>query len=239
VAHEAEREAPTRDAEQAQSRGAEVRPGAVSRVVALQESAGNAAVSALLQGATLQRDWDQRQPAPPVLPIPWAAEGVYRYFSSEIDITAVTSEDFTDWLVSAFQGHEISIDGISDMVDKVLAALGPSKKIKHFWIDSHGSPGVMYLGTDRLSAASLPGHAAALGRLRGRFSATRGRVTLGGCNVAANAAGTALLSDLAALWNVPVRGGADTQRPLIGGIEGPVTRCTPGVGGAAPTCALE
>ena len=81
--------------------------------------------------------------------------------------------DFTDWLVSASQGHEIEIEGIRDMVDKVLAALGPSKKIKHFWIDSHGSPGAMYLGTDTLTAASLPTHSADLGRLRGRFSATR------------------------------------------------------------------
>ena len=191
-------------------------------------------------GRALQRDWDQRNPAPPIFVVPWAIEGAYRHFSSEIDITAVTSEDVTDWLVSAFQGHEIELDSIRDMVDKVLAELGPSKKIKHFWIDSHGSPGAMYLGSDTLTAASLSStHAAQFSRLRGRFSPTRGRITLGGCNVAASASGTALLSGLAALLNVPVRGGADTQRPLIGGIEGPVTRCTPSTSGGAPTCALE
>ena len=235
--HSAERESAAADANGPHARGGEARPGVAHSVLALQGSAGNAAVSSLVQNATLQRDWDQRQPAPPIFPVPWAAEGVYRYFSSEIDITAVTSDDVVDWLVSAVQGHELQVTSISDMVDKVLAELGPSKKIKHFWIDSHGSPGTMYIGSDTLSAATLPTHTAAFSRLRGRFSATRGRVTLGGCNVAASAAGTALLRDLATLLNVPVRGGSDTQRPLIPGMEGPVTRCTPAAGG--PTCALE
>ena len=229
-------------------------PGGVSdaaQVLKLQSTIGNRNVGRLLgraaQTRQLQRDWTEPEWHVPLwaAALPYIAEGIYERFAGTIDIAVVDANDVTGWLSSAMRGHALEVDNIPDMVDKVLGKLRPGQKIGRLYIDAHGSPGVLYVGSGSgaagpdqiLSTSTLPSQRAALGRWTGRFVGSA-VVTIGGCQVAANSAGTSLLGELATLWGVDVRAGSDYQRPLVPGLEGPVTRCSPSPGGA-PTCDVE
>jgi Domain of unknown function (DUF4347) len=233
------------------------RPGpipAAAAALGLQRAIGNRNFAALAGGSratrrSLQRDWSEPEWEVPwwLSPAGWAGRGIINHFSSEIDIAVVDANDVTGWLSSAVRGRAVEVDSIPDMVTKVLARLNPGQRIRRLYIDAHGSPGALYVGSGSgtaaasqlLTTSTLSSHSANLGRWTGRFSSSA-VVTIGGCQVAANADGVALLSQLTALWRVPVRAGSDYQRPLIPGLEGPVTRCAPAASGSGPvSCATE
>ena len=236
-----------------QSAEARAMPGTAD-ALALQRAIGNRNVAALVGRSRapqqmVQRDWREAEWEVPlwVSPAAWIGRGLINRFSSEIDVAAVDAHDVTGWLSSSVRGRAVEVDNIPDMVDKVLGRLRPGQRIRRLYIDAHGSPGALYVGSGSgpaaanqlLTSATLASHSATLGRWTGHFSSS-GVVTIGGCQVAANADGVALLGRLSALWGVPVRAGSDYQRPLVPGLEGPVTRCTPpATAGGTPACATE
>jgi hypothetical protein len=110
------------------------------------------------------------------------------------------------WLDPA--GERFPVETVKEMVDEILASLGPCDCIGELVIEGHGTPGNMEVGNDEISGRSLNpnnpnGNRDELSRLNGKFCpGGLGRVTLAGCQVGQ---GRNVLQTLANLLNTNVR----------------------------------
>ena len=140
-------------------------------------------------------------------------------------------------------------NGVTVMVNHVMARLRRSRSLAVLRIHSHGASGLMNVTAGSMSGAAH-GAAIALGNLAdigpqlSRLApcfARHGAMQLMGCNVGAGPAGQAMLAAVARLVGVPVSAGVQTQygsgRATFR-FEGPVQHGFP-FGGTLPVWARE
>lgn len=139
--------------------------------------------------------------------------------------------------------NAILVSDVNQMVNQILARAGTGPNISRLRFFGHALPGYQGMANSYSSnkipqfiAIDRHGHLvnrADLERLRGHF-APNAVVELHGCNVALGHHGRELLRQLAELWNVRVRGGAERQFTDSGDlIEGPIIEAVPVPGHSA------
>lgn len=114
---------------------------------------------------------------------------------------------------------------VRDMMNKILAKLGPSGSISSMRVFGHGAPGMQYVGAGfgggsgaehKPSAQMISAvkgvlqHTSILSMIQGRFDANA-IVELHGCSVGKGVGGQQFARALAQYWNVVVRAGTDLQ----------------------------
>lgn len=118
-----------------------------------------------------------------------------------IDVTVVCQDDASTWLAAASRSGEYEFDGVTDMVDTILKALG-HRKMRRLTIVAHGTSIWLDLGSNKLRVSTLAAHAASLSRLSGCF-ASDGHVVLEACDVGRI---SKLMTGMARVLSVPVFG---------------------------------
>ena len=123
-------------------------------------------------------------------------------------------------LAAAWEGRGtiVFIDGSSDGIDQVLAALAGKSNIGAIHIVSHGDDGVFWLGDTRIDAASVNGELASAFASIGSKLSVDGDILIYGCEVGRDAAGQALIDSLAAVTGADIAASIDdTGSVLLGG----------------------
>jgi len=127
------------------------------------------------------------------------------------------------WIDGAVTSGEISILGVADMATKLEAAFAQTgDKIGELRIVGHGNAYGQFMGANWIEDRTAGTYAKDFRRIGKLFSAQRGVVTLGGCQVGQNGP---LLLKLSEYFKVPVRAFTALQRPLVPGDEGNSTDC--------------
>jgi hypothetical protein len=143
---------------------------------------------------------------------------------AKLDIVVVSDGKSLDgfyFLQGVLNVDEEYATGVANMVERVLALAKSGDTITGLTIHGHGNEEGQYVGSNWLSAATLPLYRESLAKLTPKFD-KKAAVTLGGCNVGY---AEALLQQLSELWEgVIVRAGT-AQQLAFPGIEGGVTSC--------------
>ncbi len=191
-----------------------------SRQVAVNEMQGDRATDFVGTDRALLSDLDAD------LAEPAAAASTNDYIFIDTNV-----ENYQE-LVATWQdrGTIVLIDGNSDGVDQVLAALAGKSDIGAIHIVSHGEDGMFWLGDTRIDNTSLTGElASAFASIGAKLSAD-GDILIYGCEVGKDAVGQELLNNLAAITGADIaasiddtgsisRGGDWTLESRLGTIE--------------------
>ena len=102
----------------------------------------------------------------------------------------------------------VVLDGGIGGLEQIERYLAGRTGLDSIHLVSHGSAGVVYLGSTALDAASLESHVAALGTL-GRALSERGDLLLYGCDIAAGDLGLSFISRLSELTGADVAASTD------------------------------
>ena len=109
----------------------------------------------------------------------------------------------------ASRGQVVLIDSRSDGIDQVRAALAGQSGIGAIHIVSHGSEGLLWLGTSRIDTAAIEGSlAASLGAI-GRSLTSNGDILLYGCDFAEGTAGARAVESFARATGADVAASTD------------------------------
>ena len=123
----------------------------------------------------------------------------------------------------------VMLDGRSDGLDQIAAALAGRSNIEAVHIVSHGAAGELILGNATITSGNLAAHADDLAIIKSALSAT-GDILLYGCDVAAGPGGEAFVAKFAGMTGADVaasvddtgsaaRGGNWTLEDHVGAIE--------------------
>lgn len=135
--------------------------------------------------------------------------------SNPVDIITVDASTNDNGFLGGVRGNvngELTHTSLKDMVDKILAKLGPKDCIRNLSIVGHGQPGEIVVGASQYAGVSgkringnQPEWGAELGRLKSRLC-KNAKVALLGCNTGICDKGANKLRDLANFLGVKVCG---------------------------------
>ncbi|MEP3225399.1 MAG: Ig-like domain-containing protein [Parasphingorhabdus sp.] len=117
----------------------------------------------------------------------------------------------------AGKGIIVLIDGNSDGIDQIMAALAGADNIGAIHLVSHGDNGVFWLGTTRIDSASVSGALAASLASIGAKLAPNGDILIYGCDVGADEAGQQLMNALAAVTGADIAASIDDTGSILRG----------------------
>jgi len=143
-------------------------------------------------------------------------------------ITVIDKSDFTLVLQGLVYFDEIEINGVEDMVEKIIMRAETIGTIYLLNIEGHGNMGYQAVGLNNkesINYQNLPTHEQVLKKLKPYFRSDA-TVILHGCKVGASFEGYSLLQRLAKIWGVSVKAGVINQK-LPPGLEGDIHHCTP------------
>jgi hypothetical protein len=158
-----------------------------------------------------------------------------------MNITVVDSTKMDRLMITDRRMHPnaIVVKSVADMVNQILQRLG-NQQIESLQIFGHGASGEAAVADSATTMAS--GQIIGLdrnGRLENRVQLIRLQnhfahgavVTLQGCQIGSRHAGRELIRQLAHLWNVRIRAGAEDQfADSADAIEGPIIEAVPNNG---------
>jgi len=137
-----------------------------------------------------------------------------------VEITFVNDNDLTGWLSGATRIGEVKLTDVNSMVNNALQIAGPAS-ISLLYIDDHGNPEGIYIGSDYINMDNIDQYEPILGKLNGHIS---GSVHLGQCNIGQN---EEFLKRLSYIFGAPVHAGTGLMNPVLRFNTGDYVLCNP------------
>ena len=142
---------------------------------------------------------------------------------AEINVYMVDDHKFDPamWIDQLFTWGDVKINGVRDMVSKLIKLCARGDKIAELTIVGHGNEYGQWVGQDWLCQEVVWAWRSELVKMNSLFGKNR-HVIMGGCRQGRNAG---LLLALADIWIAQVSGYTALQRPVLPGYEGGRTTC--------------